>query len=269
MTGESLFKTDKKYDGIILDLPLPDRSSSTASIHSNSSKRPNQCSCRGYYLLRCSRGGELYQRGSARFLSTLKNTLRQVFKNILIIPGERNIFIASDSPLSSDIASLVSSRNIETVYVNKNYLAGRVTPERLSFIEDSIIDSVPANHDLRPTAFFYRMRVWLSMFQENYRILLIAISLFFILYFFRIGLIRKAIFSTGFTASSMEVVILLCYQILHGSVYTGIDMIIASFMFGLAVGSFMANRTILGTRAVNKRLILEIEVTITAYLFSL
>ncbi len=260
-------RTDKKYNGIILDLPPPgslqlNRFYTLEFFNEAKSKLlPGGIICFG------TPGAENYiSDDQARFLSTLKNTLKQVYKNILIIPGERNIFVASDAPLSSDIASLVSSRNIETVYVNKNYLTGRITPERLSFIENSIIDSVPVNRDLRPTAFFYRMNIWLSMFQENHRILLIAVFLLFILYFFRIGIVRKAVFSTGFTASSMEVVILLCYQIFHGSVYTGIGMIIASFMFGLAVGSFTANRIIAGRRIIKTRSVLEIEIAIVAYI---
>ena len=260
-------KTDKKYDGIILDLPPPGSLQLNRFYTLEFFEEARSVLLPGGVICFGAPGAENYiSDDQARFLSTLKNTLKQVFKNVLIIPGERNIFIASDSPLSSDIASLVSSRNIETVYVNKNYLTGRVTPERMSFVEDSIIDSVPENHDLRPTAFFYRMRVWLSMFQENYRILLIVVSLFFIVYFSRIGIVRKAIFSTGFTASSMEVIILLCYQILHGSVYTGIGMIIASFMLGLAIGSFIANRMISRHYTINKRSILEVEIAIVVYI---
>ena len=258
-------KTDKQYAGIILDLPAPGSLQLNRFYTLEFFKEARSVLLPGGVICFGVPGAENYiSENQARFLSTLKNTLKQVFKNVLIIPGERNIFIASDSPLSSDIAPLISSRKIETVYVNRNYLAGRVTPERLSFVENSIIDSVPANHDLRPTAFFYRMHIWLGMFQENYRIILIVVSLFFVLYFFRIGMIRKAIFSTGFTASSMEVVILLCYQILHGSVYTGIGFIIASFMSGLAVGSFIANKAISKGHTINKRSILEIEVAIVA-----
>ena len=260
-------KTDKKYDGIILDLPAPGSLQLNRFYTLEFFQEARAKLLPGGVICFGAPGAENYiSDDQARFLSSLKNTLKQVFKNVLIIPGERNIFIASDSPLSSDIASLVSSRKIETVYVNKNYLVGRMTPERLSFVEGCIIDSVPENHDLRPTAFFYRMRVWLSMFQENYRILLIVVSLFFIVYFSRIGLVRKAIFSTGFTASSMEVIILLCYQILHGSVYTGIGMIIASFMLGLAIGSFIANRMISRHYTINKRSILEVEIAIVVYI---
>ncbi len=260
-------KTDKKYDGVILDLPAPGSLQLNRFYTLEFFKEVRSVLLPGGVICFGAPGAENYiSDDQARFLSSLKNTLKQVFKNVLIIPGEKNIFIASDSPLSSDIASLVSSRNIETVYVNKNYLTGRVTPERLSFVEGCIIDSVPVNHDLRPTAFFYRMRVWLSMFQENYRIPLIVVSLFFIVYFSRIGIVRKAIFSTGFTASSMEVIILLCYQILHGSVYTGIGMIIASFMLGLAIGSFMANRMISRHYTINRRSILEVEIAIVVYI---
>jgi len=271
-------KTDKLYSAIILDLPAPGSLQLNRFYTLEFFREAESALLPGGIICFGAPGAENYiSDDQALFLSTIKNTLGQVFKNVLIIPGERNIFIASDSPLSSDIASLISSfsGDIETIYVNEKRLAGRVTPERIAFIKDSLIDDAPVNRDLRPTAFFCRMRVWLNMFQENYTMVLIVVLLFFILYFFRVGIIRKAIFSTGFAASSMEVVILLCYQILHGSVYTGIGFIIASFMLGLATGSFMANRAIsknhtinhhgLPRERINRNFILGIETAIAVY----
>ncbi|HOO90700.1 MAG TPA: fused MFS/spermidine synthase [Syntrophales bacterium] len=260
-------KTDTTYDAIIIDLPPPGSLQLNRFYTLEFFREARSVLLPGGVLCFGVPGAENYiSEDQALFLSTLNNTLKRVFNNVLIIPGERNIFIVSDSPLSSDIASLIASRKIQTVYVNRHYLDGRVTPERLSFIKNSIMDSVPSNHDFRPTAFFYRMHVWLGMFQENYRIVLIAALFFFVMYFLRIGMIGKAIFSTGFTASSMEIVILLCYQIVYGSVYIGVGFIIASFMSGLAVGSFAANRVIATNRVIGKRSIIIVEVAIAIYL---
>lgn len=255
--------TKKKYNAVILDLPDP------TSLQLNrfytyeffnevkAILLPQGIICFGV------QGAENYiSHDQALFLSTLHNTLKRVFNHVLIIPGERNIFIASDRTLSSDIATLIASRKIQTTYVNKHYLSGRVTAERLSFIKQHIIDDVSPNHDFRPTAFIYSIRIWLNMFQETFKIPLLVTFLFFAIYFARIGMINKTLFTTGFTASSMEILILFCYQISHGSVYTGIGFIIASFMLGLAAGSYMANRLLL----VTPKNILKIEAYIIIYI---
>jgi spermidine synthase len=258
-----IYNTKNKYSAVILDLPDP------TSLQLNrfytyeffsevkSILLPRGTICFGV------KGAENYiSHDQARFLSALHNTLKKIFNHVLIIPGERNIFIASDRSLSSDIATLIASRKIQTTYVNKYYLSGRVTAERLSFVKRHIIDDVPINHDFHPTAFIYSIRIWLNMFQETFTIPLITIFLFFAIYFTRVGMVNKALFTTGFTAASMEIMILLCYQISHGSMYTGIGSIIASFMMGLAAGSYMANRLLL----VTKKNILEIEAFIIIYI---
>lgn len=179
----------------------------------------------------------------------------------MIIPGDRNIFIASDTPLTTDIGPLIASRDVTTTYVNENYLTGRATAERLSFVRESIIPDIAVNRDFHPLAFFYNMRIWLAMFQERYKIPLVVVSVFFFLYFASIKIVNKALFSTGFTASSMEVIILLSYQVLHGSVYTGLGLIIAAFMFGLAMGSYTTTQL----ASVTKKTLLTIEAAIILY----
>jgi len=255
--------TSHKYDAVILDLPDPSSLQLNRFYTLEFFKTVKSVLSPGGIVCFGVKGAENYiSDNQARFLSTLNNTLKGIFHHVLIIPGERNIFIASDNPLSPDIASLITSRNIETTYVNENYLAGRVTAERLSFVKGSLIDDTPANHDFRPAAYFYSMRIWLGMFQEHFKIPLIVVSLFFVMYFASIGIVNKTLFSTGFTASSMEVIILLSYQIIHGSIYTGIGLIIAAFMFGLAIGSFSTNQLTF----VNKNTLLTIELAIIIYL---
>jgi len=177
----------------------------------------------------------------ARFLSTIRNSLARVFAHVILIPGERTIVMASDASLTPEVGPLLARHNIRTVFVNETFLMGRVTPERMAFIHKSLQPTIPVNSDFTPTAFYYTIRVWLSMFQERYTVPLILALLFFLGYFVRSEIAARTLFTTGFTASSMEVILLLGYQITQGSLYTGIGLIIASFMLGLAIGSFGAN----------------------------
>ena len=202
----------------------------------------------------------------ASFLSSVRNALRGIFEHILVIPGDRNIFIASDRALSEDVAPLLEQKKIETVFVNRHYLAGRVTPDRIARLTEEFRDDTPENRDFRPAAYFFRMGVWLSMFGQRFGPLFIGFAVFIFFYFIWISMVRKALFSTGFMSSAMEVIILLTYQVLHGTVYTGIGMIIASFMLGLALGSITVFRLIERGAAVGKSWLLALEAAMAAYI---
>jgi spermidine synthase len=253
------------YNAVILDLPDP------ASLQLNRfytveffKEIKNVLLPRGIVCFTVSGAENYISLDQASFLSTIHNSLAKVFENVVIIPGERNIFIASNGPLTTDIASLISTEGIKTRYVNGNYLRGRITEERLSFLKGNLMNDIPVNHDFRPTAYTYKMRVWLGMFQENFTLYFMICLVFLGIYFLRIGTMGKILFSTGFTASSMEVIILLSYQILYGSVYTGIGIVIAAFMFGLAVGSYRANSMKITTRTS----IIKIEIALIIYLLA-
>ena len=52
-----------------------------------------------------------------------------------------------------------------------------------------------------------------------------------------------AVFASGFAASGLEIVLLLAFQILYGSVYQQLGIIVTVFMAGLAAGAFGMSRT--------------------------
>lgn len=231
------------YDAVILDLPDP------VSLQLNrfytlelfreikAILNPGGVVCFGIG------GAENYiSLDEAYLFSTLEKTLRDVFPSVLMIPGEHVIFVASEGTLITDVAPLIAAKGIKTVYVNQHYLRSRVTDERVAHLRGSLMDDVPLNSDFHPVAYRYAMKVWLGMFRERYMIPVLIALAFTCIYFLRLGVVEKTIFTTGIVASSMELIMLLSYQILHGSVYTGIGFILASFMAGLAAGSGAAMR---------------------------
>jgi spermidine synthase len=50
------------------------------------------------------------------------------------------------------------------------------------------------------------------------------------------------LFASGFAASALEVVLLLAFQVLCGSVYHQVGVIVTVFMAGLALGALISNR---------------------------
>ena len=47
---------------------------------------------------------------AAQLNSTLYQTLQSAFKNIIILPGQKNYFIVSDAPIRHDIARLIKEK---------------------------------------------------------------------------------------------------------------------------------------------------------------
>ncbi len=98
--------------------------------------------------------------------------------------------------------------------------------------------SVPVNKDFYPYMFMKQISHWLSYFGSTYQ-LIIYIPLFGFLLFFllRTNRITAGLYTGGFTAASMEVTLLLAYQVYFGSIYLVTALFIGIFMAGLAFGS--------------------------------
>ena len=73
---------------------------------------------------------------------------------------------------------------------------------------------------------------------------LMQVGLLVLLGFYLVRLRGSAfvLFASGFAASALEVVLLLAFQVLCGSVYHQVGVIVTVFMAGLALGALIANR---------------------------
>jgi hypothetical protein len=78
---------------------------------------------------------------------------------------------------------------------------------------------------------------WLSYFGTNYKVLVLIPLLLFFFGFFRVNKVTAGLYTGGFTAGSLEVVLLLAYQVWFGSIYLATAFFFAVFMAGLAFGS--------------------------------
>src|ERR1035437_8731979 len=178
----------------------------------------------------------------ARMLSSACLSVKQSFHNMLMIPGGRIFFLASDGPLSADIASRIEQQRIQTRLVNRHYLAAMLTADRMADLANATAQPAAVNRDFSPVLYYYHLRHWMSQF--NVRFGLMEIGLFLLLGFYLVRLRGSAfvLFASGFAASSLEVVLLLVFQVLCGSVYHQVGVIVTVFMAGLALGAWIANR---------------------------
>ena len=189
----------------------------------------------------------------SRLLATARQTLRQSFTNTLVIPGGRVFFLASDGPLHADIAERLAQRGITTQLVNAHYLNAMLAPDRLADVRRATEQPAAINRDFSPVLYYYHLVHWLSQFKARFGLLAGLLAGLFLACLVLLG--RQAVawragaaagslvlFASGFAASALEVVLLLGFQILHGTLYRQIGVIVTLFMAGLAVGAHWANR---------------------------
>jgi spermidine synthase len=178
----------------------------------------------------------------ARMLSSACLSVKESFRNVLMIPGSRIFFLASDGPLFADVASRIEQRRIETRLVNRHYLAAMLTPDRMADLANAAAQPAAVNRDFSPVLYYYHLRHWMSQFNVRFGVMQIGLLLALGFYVVRLRGSAFVLFASGFAASTLEIVLLLAFQVLCGSVYHQVGVIVTVFMGGLALGAWLANR---------------------------
>ena len=250
-------KTQNKYDVVLVNLPEP----TTARINrfytyeffSELKKKLNKDA-----VISISLGSSqnYLSKEEINTNSIMFNTLKTCFKNVIIIPGNKNFYLASDAKLSQQITYLIKNKHIENEYVNDNYLDDELLIQRSNFIQNSLSTEVGINKDFKPVSYYRQLLLWMSYFKDN--VLIISIVVFIILVFIllKINIISLGLFAGGFAASSLEIIILISFQIIYGYVYHITGIIITLFMAGLAIGSFFLPKLF---KVINKNLFIRLQ----------
>jgi spermidine synthase len=233
------------YDAVLLNVPEP------STIQTNRyytleffGALKNRMNADGVLSLPLLSAAEYNSDEARRINSTMMQTLKAVFKNVLIVPGLKTYFLASDGTLDAHIAGLVTKRGVLTMYVNRFYLDEDEMIRRSGLLEKSLNVNAPLNKDFVPVSYYRHVAHWLSYFRENLWIVGGVALLFLLFAGFQMNAVSSGIFAGGFAASSAEVLLLVAFQILYGYVYEMLGLIVTIFMAGLAVGSFGRSRVI-------------------------
>jgi spermidine synthase len=178
----------------------------------------------------------------ARMLSSACLSLKESFRNVRAIPGSRVIFLASDGPLFADIAARIEQRHVQTRLVNRHYLDAMLTADRTTDLASALAQPAALNQDFSPILYYYHLRHWMSQFNARFGLIQVGLLLVLGFYLVRLRGSTLVLFASGFAASALEVVLLLAFQVLCGSVYYQVGVIVTVFMAGLALGASIANR---------------------------
>ncbi|HUI11305.1 MAG TPA: hypothetical protein VL221_13325 [Bacteroidota bacterium] len=188
-------------------------------------------------------GATEYQGHEARRLSSsVYASLRAVFPYVLIVPGERNYYLASAAPLSIGVAALVESRRIQTEYVNRFYIDDALVARRSAVLASTVDTAAAPNRDFRPVAYYQQIAYWLSYVGFDPVPWLAAAALLLLVAGGRLGAVGGGILAGGFAASTVEIVLLVSFQALCGSLFEMTGILITAFMGGLACGAWIRER---------------------------
>ena len=173
---------------------------------------------------------------------SLYSTLKGKFMNVLIVPGLKNYFIASDGLLSPDISRLIAQKGIQAVYTNPYYIDDQLLRTRSDFILSHLPAKNKVNYDFSPVTYFYQLQYWTSYFKTDYLILFSVLLIILVLIIISLNTISWGMFTGGFTASSVMIMIILAFQVFYGYVFRMTGIMIMLFMAGLALGSLFGTK---------------------------
>jgi spermidine synthase len=216
-----------------------------------------------------------------QFLRSIHRTLEVVFPEVAAIPGETVHFFAAGRPgvLASGAAELLArlhARHIQTNYVSPYFVPFRMAPDRMADLDlwiqpgPEAASATPVNRDFLPVAYYFDVALWSGQFHAGYRHMfraLAAIPFGFLLAVFGMllaaslaamrfvppGRARRLVAgcctaATGFTMIGLEMLLLLAFQAVYGYVYQQLAILIAAFMAGMSLGTWLAGRATAGMR---------------------
>jgi len=256
------------YDLILLNLPEP----FTAQINRFYTSEFFQLA-----VSRLRRGGVFFFTASAaetalgpiqaKYLKLLHETALSVFADVVVFPGPTARFFCSNSAraLTSQPELLVKRlqrRHLELLYVQDHYLLWNLSPLRQETFMQMMHQAgkTGLNTDLNLRAYWYNLLMWSSQYSTTIGnvfsgiskgtiwtavVLLSALLILFSivqrftapLFSFPTSRVLYAVATFGLTTISLEILIVLAFQVFFGYVYYKIGLLLALFMVGLALGS--------------------------------
>ncbi|HVN72023.1 MAG TPA: hypothetical protein VMU10_08380, partial [Desulfomonilia bacterium] len=260
-----LKRTRKTYDAVLVNYPMP-KTFQTNRYFTLDFMRLAKTRLRPGGVLGFSvEGYESYISEPARKrVSSLHNTALSVFTHVLVLPGQKIYFVASDAPLSRDITGLLAKRGIRTSYISGYYVYD-ISDERVGSLMKQMESKTPMNTDFRPFLMKLSYEEWFMKYSARPWLFIIAAGAFFIMSMLGMNRDEFALFSTGFVNMGGELLTIFLFQILYGFLYLKIGIIVTVFLAGLIPGAWLGGLIKGGTR----KPIIVVDCLMSLLLFSL
>ncbi len=266
----------KLFDVILINMPEP-TSAQTNRFYTK--EFFSECSMnlapKGIAAFKIQSSENLWTSALQNRNSSIYNALKISFKNIIVLPGTRNIFIASNDSLTGDTKVLIdrfNSRQVSAKLVSPPYISYIYSNDRFAEIQNILsTNGTEANSDFKPACYGLTISIWLSKFFPQLNsstgvfssaaksLMLIAIAAVLILLIYLKGKYVKAkraalVFGAGFIGMVMETLLLILYQTKNGILYRDIGALLMMFMLGLSLGAFAVDNLFISERNIKPTL---------------
>jgi spermidine synthase len=260
-------KEKREYDAILVSMPEPMSIQSNRFYTLEFFKQCYNCLTQsGFVSFKILSSENLWTPQLSERNGSIYKALKAVFKNVVVLPGVSNIFIATKGTaeiIKEDFVDSFQKRGIVTKLVSVQYINYLFKNDRFHQIRSLMENSTTnVNTDLEPSCYGMTISIWLSKFfpslsQLNissfnikntlrstwfYCVLFLIVTLFAVCKR-RIRIRNILIVAvTGFAGMILEIILLVLYQIHNGVLFRDIGLLITLFMIGLSAGSIIINK---------------------------
>ncbi len=264
--GRLFLKTaDSRFDAIVVNTPDPQTAQWNRFYTEEFFRAAREHLAPGGLLaLQLHSSEEQVGTELAAFLRCIHRTLREVFPDVAVVPGETLHLFASaqDGVVTSDPQVLIArlqSRHLQTQYVREYFIPYRMAPDRMAQIEELLQPraETPVNRDLKPVAYYFGTVLWNAQFRSipmgilerlariRFLSIFAILAVGYALVFVWLALRSRresltaawSIGATGFTLMALQILLLLAFQSVYGYVYHELALLIGMFMAGIGLGS--------------------------------
>jgi spermidine synthase len=267
---EFLSRRQYSFDVIILNIGEP----STASLNRFFTLEfYQQCSTRltsdGIVAFSFPSSAEYITDEMKNLNVSIYHTFKQVFQNILVIPGDHAIIMGSlgKRPFIQDpdsLAQLYAATKISAEYFSKYMFEEKMSPDRIKYITNTLesIQDYRVNTDTDPVTYYFDLLLWNRFLQGENRLFssitrteifvagAVAVGMMFIIILARRRQIEKSkrsalaiiIACGGLTGMTINLLLILNFQETFGSIYELLGAMSAVYMLGLALGAMCVVR---------------------------
>jgi spermidine synthase len=247
-------QTEMNYDVVILDIPEPVTAEMNRYYTLEFFRELKQClNYNAIVSFSLASTADYVSEEAASLHSVIYMTASRMFKHVIIIPGGRNYFLCSNDTLTYRIPEIIEQKDITTDYVNKYYMDIHLLKQRSAFISGQLNNDAQVNKDFKPVGYLLQLNYWLSYFNVNYWIVISGTGLvLLVLLFVSVKKpVNMGLFFAGFTGTTLELVLLLTFQVIYGYVYHVLGIVIMVFMGGLAFGALYRKKFIRSVSSFN------------------
>lgn len=268
-------RTEDRYDVILVGLSAPQELQTnrlfTQEFFSIAREKLNEEG-----LLVISLPGSLtYLSPQMRDLNRcIADTLESVFARVKTVPGDSNLYLASDSPGieeagADELSARLEERDIASGIFTEHHISYRLHESRLLWFRESLEGAISRlNSDFRPAGVFYSLALWNARFAPGFSDIFtslgslkpasflglgILIPVLLLLVFLAkprlsAGAVPYAVFTSGLCGMIFQLSVILTFQSLFGYLYHLIGLLLTVFMAGTAYGSLHVTRRLDTTR---------------------